>query len=397
MGSYFWGIVVAACLVFCVVVVHETSTGNSLFGQNRVVSLSEDELRALAVDFSSDDQLEAILQLGDRPGDLRKTVVLLASLASVRNESFKKAVETSLETIGANGAVHLRDLVDERTTNGYRMSCSAMRSIGPASKMYLPEIIRLLEDENPLHRKCGLFALQGMGPAGKAAMKQIVACVLDQDLNNQCMACRILENFGTDAIDAEESLLELQKHGGPSTRGWAAICLGAIGPTSSGVDIAELLAEQLGQPSISSLEQERILKGLAHLGPEAIKVADVVRENMNASDKLVSGYAAYALWRITGKPEGSLSTIRNLLANQLTVDDGLSIVARMGPEGVVMVHDAARELRSHAQNTRRLAVVAIGNMGPAAKGYESRIRGRLKDTDPMVRMAARRALSDLAD
>ena len=79
------------------------------------------------------------------------------------------------------------------------------------------------------------------------------------------------------------------------------------------------------------------------------------------------------------------------------MDVGLAIVARMGPNGVVMVDDAARELRSHSQKTRRLAVVAIGNMGTAAKGHESRIRDRLKDTDPMVRMAARRALSNLTD
>ena len=68
---------------------------------------------------------------------------------------------------------------------------------------------RLLVDELAMRRRCGLYALQGMGESGKSAIKEIITCVSDTDLNNQCSACRVLESFGPDAIDAEEALLKL--------------------------------------------------------------------------------------------------------------------------------------------------------------------------------------------
>ena len=222
---------------------------------------------------------------------------------------------------------------------------------------------------------------------------------LVEDLNNQCSACRILEKLGPVAIDAEEALLTLQNNGGPSTRGWAAVCLGAIGPTSSDVDIAEKLARQLdprsdGRP-ISPIESQRVLTGLAYLGPKATKFANGVREKMKDENKLVAGHAAYALWRITDNADESLKTLRGLLTDRNHIDDGLYLVGRMGPEGIGLVDEVARGLRSPDASTRELSVAAIGNMGPSAKAYENSIRERMADTNPLVRMAARRALRNL--
>lgn len=399
MGSYITGVVIAICTVAGLYGVHETSTGGKFFSQDSLDSLSSEELRAVAVDYRSPDRVEAILQLGHRPGDLKKTVVLLANLLAQRNKVVNSAAESSLQMIGSDGAVHLRELVDDGTISSFRKACSAMRAIGPASKIYLPELKRLLEDENTMRRKCALYALQGMGDSGKAAMDEIIVCVLDPDLNNQCSACRILESFGNDAIDAEESLLQLQKEGGPSTRGWAAVCLGAIGPTSSDVDIAETLAEQLqprsdGRP-VSPIEQQRVLTGLAYLGPEALKVADVVRKKMHGKNSYVAGYAAFALWRITCDPGESLTKLRELLNDPNRATEAVYIVSKMGPVGIDLADEVARGLRSSDPRTRELAVTAIGKMGEGAKEYGNRIRDRLDDTDAMVRMAARRALIDM--
>ncbi len=400
MGSYVTGTLVALCMVFGLYATHEASTGNTILGQDRLRSLSEEDLRALAEDVTSPKQIEAILQLGKRPGDLQKTVPILATLATSRNEMVKNSADASLEEIGADAAEHLRVFVDQDTTLGYRISCSAMRAIGSGSRIYLPEIKRLLEDDNPLHRKCGLYALQGMGEDGKEAMKEIIICVLDRDLNNQCSACRILEKFGNDAIEAEESLLKLQKKGGPSSRGWAAICLGAIGPTSSEVDIAQSLADQLVSKSDKSpvplIEQQRVLIGLAYLGPEAIKVVNVVREKLLSHDKLVRGYAAYALWRITGKTNESAKVLRDLLNDPSYVNDGIHLVGIMGSDGLGLIEEVSRGLDSVEPTTREVAVVAIGNLGTAAKSYEENIRARLEDSNPSVRIAARRALVNLA-
>ena len=84
MGSYITGMLVAFCIVLGLYFSLELSTGNPVFAQDTLGSETEDQLRKIAEDFTSDDQVEAILQLGDRPGDLSKTIPILAHLATVQ-------------------------------------------------------------------------------------------------------------------------------------------------------------------------------------------------------------------------------------------------------------------------------------------------------------------------
>tara|TARA_B110000495_G_scaffold201319_1_gene218499 strand:- start:2808 stop:4019 length:1212 start_codon:yes stop_codon:yes gene_type:complete len=401
MRSHFTGTLVAIIVLVGIYAAYQLSTGNPVFGQDRLGNLSEEELRVTAEDLTSRDQIEAILQLGVRPGDLSKTVPVLAKLATFQNEIIKNASDSSLQDIGSDAAEHVRPFLDDNSTNGYRIACSALRAIGPGSKIYINELKDLLIDDNPVHRKCGLYALQGMGDEAQPAMKEIILCVLDKDLNNQCMACRILENLGPDAIDAEAALLEVQKNGGPSTRGWAALCLGAIGPTSSDVDVAELLAKQLqpredGRP-ISPIEQQRVLTGLGYLGPEATKALDTVREKLNGKNQFVRGHAAFALWKITGDADEAGGVFRTLLNDSTLVNDAVFLVGKMGPDALILAPDVANALNSSQPATRELAVTAIGNMGSAAASYKPKVKSLLNDNDPLVRMAARKAMENLKE
>ena len=401
MRSHFTGTLVAIIVLVGIYSAYQLSIGNPVFGQDRLGNLSEEELRVIAEDLTSPDQIEAIVQLGVRPGDLSKTVPVLAKLATIHTEIIKNASDSSLQVIGPDAAEHVRPFMDENSTKGYRIACSALRAIGPGSKIYITELKDLLKDDNPTHRKCGLYALQGMGDEAQPAMDEIILCVLDKDLNNQCMACRILENFGPDAIDAEAALLEVQKNGGPSTRGWAALCLGAIGPTSSDVDVAELLAKQLqpredGRP-ISPIEQQRVLTGLGYLGPEATKALDTVREKLNGKNQFVRGHAAFALWKITGDADEAGGVFRTLLNDSTLVNDAVFLVGKMGPDALILAPDVANSLNSSQPATRELAVTAIGNMGSAAASYKPKVKSLLNDNDPLVRMAARKAMENLKE
>ena len=213
------------------------------------------------------------------------------------------------------------------------------------------------------------------------------------------MACRILENFGPDAIDAEAALLEVQKNGGPSTRGWAALCLGAIGPTSSDVDVAELLAKQLqprddGRP-ISPIEQQRVLTGLGYLGPEATKALPTVREKLEGKNQFVRGHAAFALWKITADADEAGAVFRKLLNDSTMANEAVYLVGKMGPDAISLAPAVAKSLKSSQPATRELAATAIGNMGSAAAAYQTQIKGLLDDKDPLVRMAARKAMQNL--
>ncbi|MFT7631435.1 MAG: hypothetical protein ACI87E_002473, partial [Mariniblastus sp.] len=96
MRSHLTGTLIALAIVLGLYLAVEVSTGNPIFAQDKLEAQTEDELRELASDFTSPSQVEAIIQLGDRPGDLSKTVPLLAKLTTVPREMTKNAADSSL-------------------------------------------------------------------------------------------------------------------------------------------------------------------------------------------------------------------------------------------------------------------------------------------------------------
>ena len=157
MGSYITGILVAFCIVLGLYFSMELSIGNPVFAQDTLETETEDQLRRIAENFKSEDQIEAIVQLGDRPGDLSKTIPVLATLATVQNELVRNAADLSLETIGSPGVEHLKPFMEQDTTRGYRIACSGMKLIGPGCEIYLKDIKRLLVSDEPMRRRCGLY------------------------------------------------------------------------------------------------------------------------------------------------------------------------------------------------------------------------------------------------
>ena len=398
MGAYVTGMIVAITMFFGVHSTAESIACSPTIVQDKLNSRTPNELRILAADFKSEDQIEAVIQLGDRPGELSETVLLLAKLSVTRKELVRHAAEASLKTIGAPAAKHLKPILEEESLRSYVVACTAMKAIGPGSKIYLPEIKKLLVDDDAAKRRCGLFALQGMGFEGVVLMKEVIGCVLDKDFNNQCSACRVLEKFGTEAYEAEDALLQLLDEGVSAAQGWDAVYLDEIGPTTSEIDIAELLGSKLNAERVlSPIVQERILLGLAYLGPDAAKVVETVRAKLNGRNKYVRCHAAFALWKITGNADESLKALDELIGNPHFADDALDVVGRMGTAAIPILDVVTGCLRASEPGTRELALVAIGNMGPAASAAESDVMELLNDDDALVRMAAKQTLLELEE
>ncbi len=395
MVSYAMGVLVAVGVVFGLYVAIEVPLTGPMFAQDKLGSHSVDELLKIAVDPKSEDQIEAILQLGKRPGDLAITVPVLAKLTLSYEELVKNAAYSSLQKIGEPAAEHVRQFLDARTMENYKIACSAIRAIGPSCKIYMPEIKELLSRDKVMERKCGLFALQGLEFEALAALDEIIECIDDEDFNNQCSACRILEKLGPDAMEAEEALLKLLDEGNPSTRGWAAVCLGAIGPTTAHPDIANILAARL--VARNPIERQRILVGLAYLGPEAKNVAGDVRAQLETRDEFVKAHAAYTLWRITGNTDETLSVLGELMNSVGAAQDSIELLGKMGDKALPLLNSVVRNLDSEEAGTRELAVVAIGNMGPKASSAARQIKELLNDSDALVRIAARESLIALGE
>ena len=162
-----------------------------------------------------------------------------------------------------------------------------------------------------------------------------------------------------------------------------------------------MLAKQLqpredGRP-ISPIEQQRVLTGLGYLGPEATKALPTVREKLTGRNKFVQGHAAFALWKITGDSEEAGAVFRKLLNDSAMVNEAVFLVGKMGPDAISLAPTIANSLKSSQPAIRELAATAIGNMGSGAAAYQNQIKALYSDNDPLVRMAARKAMQSLKE
>ena len=402
MGSYITGILVALVIVSGLYLAMQTRTTTAttrMRQDDKLESLPSEKLRGIAIDPEASNRVEAIFALGNNPGELKKTVPCLAKLTMDRDDVVQIASASALQTIGEPAVEHFKKFVDSEMVVEIKFASSAIRAIGPACDVYLPQVQRWLASDDTKVKTCGVFALQGMGrEAALDSMPGLIDCLHSDhsaSFNLQCMACRVLEKLGPDALDAEEALLKLLEEGNISTKGWAAICLGAIGPTASDVDISELLHGKLKTSRVAS-EYERLLIAFAHLGPEGAEALGTIREIADQHrDSSVKSAAAFAVWQIAGDSEEALGTLRGMITQDETAIMPIETVGRLGEQGLPLLDELIGSLDGHSPAIREAAVVAIGNMGPAAKRALPAVTKLLEDSDPLVKGAAKLTIRDL--
>ncbi len=387
-----------------------SSANKSLISQDqqRVDSVTDiqklDQVRLLKIanekaENNSDARVEAILALVDHPQELDLSLIVpqLAILAVDREPLMAAAAGIVLSRIGPRGAAYARSLVESEDPREIAAGCTALKEMGGAEE-YLELIRSWLIDADPNVRKRALFALQGPNTASLSLLPEIIEALpqpthltVPEYFNVQCMACRVIINLGPEGIDAADALLELHKVGIPSVRSWAAHALGAVGPTTK-INTPELLAGNL--EAFLYADRQRNLLGLAALGPEALPVADRIREVMNDPTKRVMPHAAYTLWRITGEADKPLQTLESLLREFDYVADSIELIGMMGTEAAPLVPALIDILKDPQSEQHENAIIALGNIEAAAAQAIPAIDSftRPGKTDALTRFYARDAI-----
>ena len=401
-------IVAGIVLVFCYFMI-EFLGGSHLASQELPPGLSNDDLVKMIEDRETkeDDRVAALIRLGDATEDLDIIVPLLCRWNSYKSV-YRQATIMSLKKIGEPAVEHLEQFFSSKVKlNAYEQienlkevrsdrvaACIGVNALGDQCIDYLPHIKTLLADEAVSLRRCGLYALEGMEIGAEKLLDDVIKCLEDGDFNNQLSACRIIRNLGPKANRAEVVLQKIFKSGIPSVRGYAAIALGAIGPSPSKEDNAELIAAGLEKapPAIKS----RILKGLALMGESAKHVAPIVRDQLENWDRDVQANAALTLWKIDNDKALALRTINGLLTTAGYEQDGLLAVEQMGSDAISLIGSVTAKAKSPEPITRELVVSAIASMGESAKTAGLSVLKTLsKDSDPIVRKTARDAIAQL--
>lgn len=370
----------------------DTQTDGGQDQSDRQQDTQEDLLR-IANDPKATNRLEAVLKLMDVEQQQSTLVPALGQLLFDRDELVRIAAGIVLNKIGPTGAEHLRSKMESPDPTENATGCAALKEMGGAH-LYLPQIRKWLTSENSNIRKLGLFALQGSKEGVLEVLEEVADTLSDQDFNVACMACRILVKLGPDGIDAIPKLLELHKTGIPSSRSWAAVALGAIGPNTE-FDTAEYLAGTLD--AFVQKEKQRSLEGLSLMGPEAISVADQVREVMRDPQKRVMADAAFALWKITGETEEPLKVLSTALQNRDYSEETIELVGKMGDMAKPLVGLISKVTQDEELGFQEVAIIALGNIGPAAAESIPALQTVADDPgrDALLRYYAREAIEKI--
>lgn len=312
----------------------------------------------------------AVLKLGDSlrsiTDDAQRKNVCVALIDAIRDRSELVSHLARLR-IAENPKLinqYLGPYIKSHDFQQFGTGTETIKAVGSEARRWLPDLLKQLDSENKKFKLGALHAMRALDSQDLVGcLDQTIAALDHPDFNVQLSACRVLEKVGPDAKKAGPRLVRLMREGLVSSRSWASIALGAIGPHED-YDVTGLLEGQLDQFSV--IDRERALIGLAHLGGHARSVLPKIEILMEKKSKRVQNTASFAHWKISGDPTKAVSRLTSLIATMEHGAKSMDFLAEIGPGAKSSVDEIIGQLKSTEFTHRESAVRALSSFGPAA-------------------------------
>lgn len=392
----------------------EYNAGRQIFNVRPLEQTKFEDLFAIAADERSDDREEAIVELGFRDEDIKRQVEFLGLMAARRTPEVAQAAEIAILELGdkvvptleacfehplkleANGIVtNLDEIYRPRV-----LGCSLIRILGNEKcKKYSSKVKKQLNTKDSGLIRCGLFALRGLPETTRESEGKLAELLVDLpkrkkfNFNNQIAICQLIMGADLRSAKTEKALHETLVKGNPSVRGWSGICLGEFVDSPSGTDNAQLLADRIESDHL--LVSHQLLIGIAKFGPKAKHVRSIVAQKLNHRDQFCRASAALAITRIDSDPTTLRKEIKRLLELPQSEQLGIDMAMELGDGAVEFLDDFIPLTSSDDPIVRESVALAFGEMGPAAKSALMRLEPLSRDSDPLVRYAAKNAITKI--
>jgi HEAT repeat protein len=253
------------------------------------------------------------------------------------------------------------DLIEQQPPNF--LGLEVLKRVGTGAAKAAPALAGWLRGESsPATRQNILSTLGSMGPAARAVVPDLIDALRDRDPTCRVAALHALRSIGgADPAKLTPALRAfLRDTLDPVRRGVAFDLLGEQG--SAAADTVPDLLQELRKP-----------EGAAHLG------------------------AARALGKIAperARKEG-VPLVEKLLGPGINQIFGARVVCLLDPEHPEATHLLRSALRNRNANewfTRKQAVEAVADLGPAFRDADAELEDVLKDKNPEVRLSAAAAM-----
>lgn len=396
--SYSCGIIIAAIVVGSLIFAFYVTS--DAYAMQQVESKSVPDLAEIVATLKSgrrphqgpqqDKIIAAILTLGKGKDQIRSRVDALAIAGEVSDSSYESAAQIALKQLGSASHDYLNQSLDSSDPADVIKAITCIRLLGQDAAVFVPRLIKMIDSGDPQIVRQGVFAMQSMGPDAAPAIESFNDVIHTLDFNAQIMICKAVVGIGRDAAPMADNLAKIFNEGIPSSRSWAGIALGAIGPIEN-FDTAAMLGERVS--TFNHIEKVRALQGLALLGDEGISQQDEIKSAMDQPDGRVRPQAAYAYYKVTNTTEASVETLIEMLSSRDYRDAALEHLRLMGADAKGAIAEL-RQLLSHPDvGVREQAVLALGNMGAAAADEIAAIEQLATDPDPLLRQAVEESVA----
>lgn len=356
-------------------------------------SLAAQDLARLQKDLRSRDvatRLAAATQLAALGPAAAKAIRPLQAALADTDPAVAMAAGCALGSIGPAAIKSIRRSLGDRSCQLAAMR--AVEELGPAGAELVPDLLLALREETlELNEAAGKAVVK----IGASATPHLIGGLKRRVSSYSAVV--MLRELGAEASGATDALIALIDDGSdlPLVLSDAATTLGRIGDPAA----VPALTRALGKPQDESLVTAAA-DALGHIGPAATAsvaaLIEVLTNKRKTYTPTARGRAARALGSI-----GSLDTAAVEAVHAASTDDNLEV--RTAAESALLVlapppgiDGHLARLRHRDPSLRYLAVVALGELGDAARPHIARLVDRaVKDTDRGVRLAALRSIAAL--
>lgn len=300
-----------------------------------------------------------VMGLGSYSGGAEPTIAQLISEAGSGDEASRiRAIDRIAEHYNKTSAVEVLTKLLTDTSGGVRAHAAhALGKIGSPAKASVEPLSALFRDADPSVRRQAIQAIQAIHPGQQVMIPLLVKMLEDADPGVRLRILDAVADSGTAAIPGLIAALENEK-----ADYWATLVLRSMGPAAK--EAVPALTKNLKSPQ-HELRRETALtlgaigEAAASAGPQLVNALE---------DPWTREAATFALGQIGSLPAGAEEKIK---AQTAGTDKFLATISYWT---LARIHPEDKSLQREATE---------------------RIVERIKDADPMVRVAAARALAAL--
>ncbi|MFO0947145.1 MAG: HEAT repeat domain-containing protein [Planctomycetota bacterium] len=309
------------------------------------------------------------------------------------------------------------------------LAAEALGKIGPPAKSAMPELKKLLEDNDPVVCTAAAFAVLRIEPGDKAlgesALTALENGLASTDERARIESARALGHVGSIAAKTVPSLCKALKDDQPHVQAFAAEALAKIG--SPGLSCvmeslnddksrhwAVVVLGEMGADAKSAVpallkvlkSDDNVSRGEAALALGAIKpdspeVVEALAAALTDKNGVVRASAAYALGEIGEPAKASIPALRNAtktedaFLNSLAAITLIKLQMEINEETKDVVGVLATALKDEHPRIRLAACQSLATIGPAAKDALPALEEAAKDKDSNVADAAKEAIQKI--